>query len=108
MDKLDLTQLSPPIEKREDRIWNEIQVYSGKMEVHSSEGVPGLLFNSSPTNSSIKEQLLMKQKVEYPEWLKLLPPKDDDSGRPSTSTARLLDLELALKSNRSGKVFSRI
>lgn len=109
MEKLDLTQLSSPIEKREDRLWNEIQVYSGKKEVFSSQKVPGLNLDGSSTNSPAKEQSLVynpiKQNMEYPEWLKLLPPKDDDSGRPSTSTARLLDLELAIKSNRSGKFF---
>lgn len=114
IDKLDLSQLSPPPEKLEDRKWNEIEVFSPdkneyKLVIKNGADIPSLEIDSSSKSSYLKKKQLIEKHneriliKEYPEWLKLLPPKDDDSGRPSTSSGRLLDLDLACRSNRSNK-----
>ncbi|KAE9556195.1 hypothetical protein FO519_000534 [Halicephalobus sp. NKZ332] len=114
-------QLSPPPQKLEDRTWNQIEVFSPSKSLGEvillDHSIPSLELESSSTISKpenqedVNEEKVSKVKVrkiiEYPVWLKLLPPKDDDSGRPSTGTARLLDLEAAIRSNRSARSTKR-
>uniref|UniRef100_A0AC35FJT7 Uncharacterized protein n=1 Tax=Panagrolaimus sp. PS1159 TaxID=55785 RepID=A0AC35FJT7_9BILA len=103
MEKLNLDQLSPPIQKKEDRTWQQIEIYSPSLDEAKN--------NNSIEMSSINNDMVVNNqpmrhlpisatqplKPGYPEWLRLIPPKDDDSGRPNTSTSRLLDIELATK-----------
>lgn len=100
MEKLNLQQLSPPIQKKEDRTWEQIDIYSPSV---NESDVPSNINNNIFVNNNpyYNERQMPTSatplKPGYPEWLRLIPPKDDDSGRPNTATSRLLDIEHATK-----------
>uniref|UniRef100_A0A914Y3Q9 Uncharacterized protein n=1 Tax=Panagrolaimus superbus TaxID=310955 RepID=A0A914Y3Q9_9BILA len=103
MEKLNLDELSPPIQKKEDRTWQQIEIYSPSLDELKNNSVEmssinnDMIINTVPKIRPLPASATQPQKPGYPEWLRLIPPKDDDSGRPNTSTSRLLDIELATK-----------
>uniref|UniRef100_A0AC34G4H9 Uncharacterized protein n=1 Tax=Panagrolaimus sp. ES5 TaxID=591445 RepID=A0AC34G4H9_9BILA len=103
MEKLNLDELSPPIQKKEDRTWQQIEIYSPSLEELKNSSVEmssinnDINVNTIPKLRPLPASAPQQHTHGYPEWLRLIPPKDDDSGRPNTSTSRLLDIELATK-----------
>uniref|UniRef100_A0A7E4V6X4 HAUS6_N domain-containing protein n=1 Tax=Panagrellus redivivus TaxID=6233 RepID=A0A7E4V6X4_PANRE len=129
LEKLNFSLLSPTSPPIGKQTWKQIEVYAQSPKLKKSHAtingadIPSLELTTSmmsmddsylekETNKSPQMQESLygakHRDHELPSWLRLIPPKDDDSGRPNTAKfGKLLDMEAALKlSARSARPVS--